>query len=108
MKILQKPDKSLSKDWPGKAKPRIVCAAYLSGKFLAVGPRHYDSTMKQQIENFDELWGEEKIIQGFIDQFGDFYTRQEAWKIAEANGQIYRRCDGDDADGGTLYSENLY
>lgn len=45
---------------------------------------------------------------GFIDQFGNFHTRTEAWKIAEAAGQIFRRCGGDTVNGGTLYSENLY
>jgi hypothetical protein len=43
--------------------------------------------------------------QGFVDQHGKFYTRDEAWKIAEANGQLFRRFDGDGVD---LYSENLY
>lgn len=46
--------------------------------------------------------------EGFIDQHGNFHTRQQAWKIAEANGQIIHRCGGDTANGGTLYSENLY
>lgn len=46
--------------------------------------------------------------QGFIDQFGAFMSRTEAWKVAEAAGQIIRRVDGDAVDGGTLYSENLY
>jgi hypothetical protein len=48
------------------------------------------------------------LEEGFIDQFGDFHARTEAWKIAEAAGQILHRCGGDDTDGGTLYSENLY
>ena len=46
--------------------------------------------------------------QGFIDQYGVFMTRQEAWKVAEAADQINYRCGGDDKYGGTLYSENLY
>lgn len=46
--------------------------------------------------------------QGFIDQWGIFLNRQEAWKVAKAAGQILYRCGGDDSDGGTLYSENLY
>lgn len=43
--------------------------------------------------------------QGFIDQHGNFYSREEAWKIAQANGQIIRRVGGDE---GRLFSENLY
>jgi len=109
-----------SDDWPGKAEPRIVCAAnrYFGVEeieFLLVGPRHYDKTMRHQLAIHDVALCEAgteadsfDVEQGFIDQFGDFWSRQEAWKIAEKNGQIYRRCGGDTADGGTLYSENLY
>lgn len=108
-----------SKMWEGKATPRIVCAANLHnngerGEFILIGPRHCDSTMREQLSIYKVVLSEHgvepsiKVEQGFIDQFGDFHTRQEAWKIAEANGQIYRRCGGDDANGGTLYSENLY
>ena len=49
-----------------------------------------------------------KTTQGFVDQYGEFFDRCEAWKIAEREGQILRRCGGDGAKGGTLYSENLY
>ena len=44
-------------------------------------------------------------VQGFIDQRGNFLTREEAWIVAEASGQIIRRVGG---DGKKLYSENLY
>tara|TARA_R110000765_G_scaffold67960_1_gene131423 strand:+ start:384 stop:605 length:222 start_codon:yes stop_codon:yes gene_type:complete len=44
-------------------------------------------------------------VQGFIDQFGQFLTREEAHVIAKKNGQIVKRCGGDEK---TLYSENLY
>ena len=107
-----------SENWPGKAEPRIVCAAnyyksdIINEEFLIVGPRHYDLTMREQLKyryDPDALNDNDfKIIQGFIDQFGDFHDRQEAWKIAKANGQIYRRVCGDDDGDGTLYSENLY
>lgn len=46
--------------------------------------------------------------QGFVDEKGNFLTRQEAWKVAEANNQIVNRCGGDTSNGGTLYSENLW
>lgn len=46
--------------------------------------------------------------QGFVDNEGNFLTREEAWKVAERCGQIIRRCGGDTANGGTLYSENLW
>jgi hypothetical protein len=43
--------------------------------------------------------------QGFIDQFGNFLTRKEAYIIARNNGQIYRELDNDTNE---LYSEHLY
>jgi hypothetical protein len=43
--------------------------------------------------------------QGFVDQYGNFMTREEAWEIAQAAGQI-RRPEG--GAPGTLYSEHLY
>ena len=45
---------------------------------------------------------------GFIDQEGAFYTRVQAWVIAEREGQIRNRTNGDTNNGGTLFSENLY
>lgn len=92
---------------------RIVCAAVKGRDGLIVtGPRHMDITMRQVIRNLTDCksiqqWTEGSI-QGFVDQFGVFYTRTEAWKIAQAAGQILNRCGGDTRDGGTLYSENLY
>ena len=49
---------------------------------------------------------EGKIEQGFIDQCGNFLTREEAWKVAEAADQIIRTGPG--FSGPMLYSENLY
>lgn len=98
------------------ALPRIVCAAVRTLSYgLLIGPRHMDATMRRHAAlhntHADDLdsWGpEETRDQGFIDQFGTYYSRTEAWKIAEARGQILRRVGGDTRDGGTLFSENLY
>ena len=43
--------------------------------------------------------------QGFVDQRGEFLTREEAHSIALAEDQIRRRCGDDER---TLFSENLY
>lgn len=43
--------------------------------------------------------------QGFIDQYGQWMTREEAWLIAEAAGQIKYAAEHSK---GTLYSEDLY
>jgi len=59
-----------------------------------------------------DIYGKDNIPrpvqQGFVDNRGNFLTRTEAWKLAEKTGQIIDRFDSNDADGGTLYSENLY
>ena len=81
------------------------------------GARHFDSGMVQIINKLGmDLGSWEK---GFIDQFNKFITREEAWKIADANGQI-RRPTGFEpnhltnprpanvGDAGLLFSENLY
>lgn len=93
---------------PASIQPRVVCAAiaYPSGLCI-VGARHGDMVMSQQYK-LRKPGDAHHGIQGFIDQWGRFMNRTTAWKIAEAAGQIHRRCGGDDVDGGTLYSENLY
>lgn len=89
---------------------RVVCAACRSSKtgVMVLGPRHMDNVMRIHVlltpdhdfHDFDD--------QGFIDQWGVYMDRQEAWKVAEAANQIVYRCGGDTSKGGTLYSENLY
>lgn len=99
-----------------KPARRIVCAANRDPgiNLLLLGPRHWDATMRSQYQIIDGLYDlEERVTpmfeeQGFIDQHGIFLSRQEAWKVAEAAGQIIQRVGGDESDGGTLYSENLY
>lgn len=91
----------------GAADARIVCAAiqHKETKEIIVGPRHYDSTMRNQIEKFGgvQKW-RANADQGFIDQFGRFIDRKVSWLIAESQGQIIQECSVP----GTLYSENLY
>lgn len=84
---------------------------------IICGARHYDEVMRTAIlalyshcldldtamkmARHEGWYGCE---QGFIDQKGEFLTREQAWKIAEAAGQI-RQVTGKP---GTLYSEDLY
>ena len=85
---------------------KIVCAAMRNENGLIIcGPRHYHSVMYPIL---DILGKKFKWEQGFVDQHGVFYNRQDAWKIAVENNQIFRRVGGDEVKGGTLYSENLY
>ncbi len=91
-------------------QPWVVCAANrhrVSG-LIVCGARHFDDTMRtvMRLTGGFPYWLD--CDQGFLDQRGTFLTRQEAWVIAEANGQIKKRVGGDTIDGGTLFSENLY
>ena len=98
----------------------IVCAASLSkcGKHMVLGARHWDELMQNARNHIDRSngvigMGYAAIVwsggeQGFIDQYRNYHSRQDAWKIAEKAGQIRRRVGGDTIDGGYLFSENLY
>lgn len=88
---------------------RVVCAAIQAedGEVL-LGIRHYSPDMHRQIRarpDGKKFYSAGNVQQGFVDQWGNFLTREEAWKVAEAQGQILDRVGG---DGGVLYSENLY
>lgn len=88
----------------------IVSAANRYGDIIVVGPRHYSNTMQTAIDALggtDNLrkYGGDDCVQGFIDQYGTFHDRKEAWVIAEARGQIRYP---DVSPTGTLFSEHLY
>ena len=91
-----------------EAAQRVVCAAVrIDVDKVICSPRHCDQTFHAIVnllpeEDRDEWYHGE---QGFVDQYGKFLTRPEAWIVAEQAGQIIRRCGG---DGVNLYSENLY
>ena len=88
-------------------QPWIVCAANKhpeSGRIIC-GARHYDPIMRAQINASEGSESWKGCEQGFIDQFGKFYSREEALDIARRNRQIIRRCGGDERQ---LFSENLY
>jgi len=97
------PDKSIV-----ESNGRVVCAAVRNKSGLIVaGARHLDSIMRAQIEAMGKSPKDfsDPDDQGFIDQWGQFLSREEAWLVAEKRGQVIRRCGG---DGERLYSENLY
>ena len=82
---------------------RVVCAANMfHDGTIILGVRHWDPFMCQQEDAYGLRGVNEE--QGFIDQWGVFMTREEAWLVAEAAGQITYRGNW----GGVLYSENLY
>jgi hypothetical protein len=86
---------------------RIVCAAVrLNNGLVISSARHFDPLMREQIKNNafgPDVWNTAE--QGFINSRGQFLTREQAYEMALAHGQIRRRVSGDE---GTLYSENLY
>lgn len=82
----------------------IVCAAIRDATGQVVsGVRHFDGVMHATIKSmmsYTTPWE-----QGFLDNAGRFLSREEAYLVAEAAGQIRRRVGGDN---GRLFSENLY
>lgn len=79
----------------------IVCAAIRKGNLIICGARHFDSIMRNHIKllNLDFVNWE----QGFIDQYDNFLTREEAFIIANNNHQIQNPTISK-----SLFSENLY
>lgn len=89
-----------------KPQQVVVCAACRNGDIIIAGARHFDKVMRSQIVAMGVSWA--GCEEGFIDQFGDFLTREEAMIIAIAAGQkvdVKRGCGGDKE---VLYSEGLY
>lgn len=84
---------------------RIVCAAcrWPDGHVI-LGIRHFSPDMRLSAhkQGYDTIDCRE---QGFVDQWGNYLTRQEAYVIAERQNQ-YKPWDP--ATPGTLYSEDLY
>jgi len=88
---------------------RIVSAAnrhHVLTEVIVPSARHLDPMMRDLIKRLGFTGNEfaHPEDQGFINQWGQFLSREEAWVVAEKQGQIIRHigCDG------TLYSENLY
>lgn len=88
---------------------RVVCSAIRAddGSVL-LGLRHYSQDMHDQLQvrndrsKFLHRSGDD---QGFVDQSGVYMTRQEAYAVALAAGQILWP---DECRDGRLYSEALY
>ncbi len=100
----------------GIEKPQqiVVCAAcrHPERQIMLCSARHWDGVMRDQFRAMalcgpDAKPNSSKWEKGFIDQFGDFLTREEAMEIVKANGQPFdiERNGGSDR---TLYSEGLY
>lgn len=99
--------------------PRMVVASATivhdkHGKsFMLVGARHWDSVMRATYEMLLETGFEHdrrncKDQQGFIDQYGVFMDRKEAWLVAKASNQIRTVLPCQACPEPELYSESLY
>ncbi len=87
------------------AKRCVVCAACRKNDTILAGARHFDTVMVRQIEAIDKPHGYfADAEQGFIDQFGLFLTREEAFILATEKSQIKEEPNVE----GTLFSEDLY
>lgn len=97
----------------------VACAAILhkTTGVIVCGVRHGDCLNRAVGYGIKGSGGKQWEC-GFMDQFNVFMTRKEAWKVADAAGQIRRpkgfERDYDShrppniGDDGMLFSENLY
>ncbi len=85
---------------------RVVCAAIKIHENIILGVRSRDHHMALHIELLEELHKPADEIHGFVDRYGNFLTREEAWVIANAAKQIIKFVSGNEL--GKLYSANLY
>ena len=88
---------------------RVVCAAMrMRDGLIVTGVRHFSPDMHAVLKR---LYPHQRYCtlvseQGFVDQYGTFLSRDEAWVIANEQQQVIRPCGGNSR--GYLYSENLY
>lgn len=85
--------------WERQNVRRVVSmAANIVSGHLITGNRHFCPIMIMSLEalgltrkNGDENWVHDPHTdQGFVDQWGIYMTREEAWTVAEKAGQIKR------------------
>lgn len=92
---------------------RIVCAAIRANDGdLLLGIRHYSRDMHHQISarrDGDKFLRRLDEDQGFVDQHGNWLSREEAYEVAMAAGQIaHPGSCGAGLNGPKLYTEGLY
>jgi hypothetical protein len=90
---------------PGGPHDRwVVCAANLcEDGVILCGARHWDHVMRAQADAMG--WDDRrKAEQGFIDQWGNWMSREDAKIVAIASGQIEEAKFNDNI----IFSEDLY
>ena len=87
---------------PDDSARRVVCAALKnSDGRIILGVRHFDQLMLRALEESPGDWS--FAVQGFVDQKGNFLSREEALIVAVLQDQIIHKVGEE-----RLYSENLY
>lgn len=89
----------------GPVKRKIVTAANLHTETgtLLVGARHWSPAMIKQAKACGIKPSDSHFEQGFIDQYDQWLSREDALRIATANEQTLIG-----EDWGVLFSENLH
>ena len=93
-------------------KTYIICSEVSYKGFVISGRRHGDAfqTLERFLDPIEyKAIEREDIVCGFVDNWGDFHTRAEAWVIATAADQIlFGRGTQDPNETQILISEHLY
>ncbi|MBF84509.1 MAG: hypothetical protein CL489_08550 [Acidobacteria bacterium] len=87
-------------------KRQVVCAAnkYPCGT-IVLGVRHFCPLMRQNIKAHGIKPTQMDMIQGFVDQWGNFMDREEALAVVKANGRFMRDTGFHSRE---LFTENCY
>ncbi|UZZ64428.1 anti-restriction nuclease [Septuagintavirus sv54] len=96
-----------------KVQRTIVCAANRfklkgGGTLVIPGARHYSKDMAEVLDVVGPQLVSQQVCgddQGFIDQYSNYWTREEAMVIATYAGQVRIERGGSEKE---LYSEDLY
>jgi hypothetical protein len=73
---------------------KVVCAAIKFGRMVVCGPRHFDMVMHNIIGHIEQPYlpkHPSQWIQGFVDQYGVFMSREEALSVAINANQIIKK-----------------
>lgn len=84
----------------------VVCAACKMGDLVVMSPRHWDIPMHWTAAHLKGTLELRLAEQGFVDQWGVFMTREEAYQVAKRQGQIRYPENGNGSE--KLFSEMLY
>lgn len=90
---------------------KVVAAACKQEDLVIVGARHFDKWMHCQLDAmktaYPKCLSRSKWIQGFIDNRGNFLTREEAMILVKESGQEFdiERNGGQYKE---LFSEGIY